>query len=183
MILEAFKRRSRTAPGAAEAIYARIVAQARSPELYRDLGVPDTVMGRFEMIVLHTFLYLHRLKAADAAARARGQAVFDAMFADLDASLREIGVGDLSVPKKIKAMAQSFYGRTDVYDRALDAGDEEALQRALARNVYGDEASRTSAVAGLAAYVKAAAAQLAVQPTPALVAEGPAFPSARETAR
>src|SRR3954464_9479373 len=95
---------------AAELAYCRIVEQARRPGFFTDCGVPDTVDGRFELICLHAFLYLHRLKREQQGASALGQRFFDTMFADFDRSLREMGTGDLSVGREIKRMAEAFYG-------------------------------------------------------------------------
>ena len=120
----------------ADRLYEEIVKQARQPIFYLEAAVPDTVDGRYEMISLHAFLLMRRLKGEGADARKLSQAVFDRMFADMDHSIREIGVGDLSVGKRIKAMAQVFYGRVIAYETALDGG-EESLATALARNHYG----------------------------------------------
>lgn len=118
----------------ASAVYASIVAQARQPVFYNELGVPDTPTGRFEMIVVHATLLFRRLKGSSGLEET-GQAVFDLFFADMDRSLRELGVGDLSVPKQIKRMGQAFYGHAAAYSKALDAGDEDALCDAVAGNV------------------------------------------------
>ncbi|MBL4666293.1 MAG: hypothetical protein JKY04_02860 [Sneathiella sp.] len=120
----------------ADALYTEIVRQARQPVFYLKASVPDTVDGRFEMISLHAFLVMRRLKNEDAEAEKLQQAVFDRMFTDMDHSIREIGVGDLSVGKRIKAMAEVFYGRIIAYETALDGGDE-SLETALERNHYG----------------------------------------------
>jgi cytochrome b pre-mRNA-processing protein 3 len=174
MIFGRFGRR--TDDETPRAIYEKIVAGARRPEFYVDHGVPDTVEGRYEMIVLHLFLYLHRLRREDAAARGLGQRVFDTMFMDMDRSLREMGVGDLTVPKKIKKMAQAFYGRTAAFDAALEAGDGAELRVAIARNVYGEGNGTEPRAATLSAYVERAAAALAAQPLAVLTSEGPVFP-------
>src|ERR1700752_3618558 len=102
-----------TAPvqAAAELAYARVVEQARQPGFFTDCGVPDTIDGRFELICLHAFLYLHRLKREGKRGAPLGQRFFDTMFADFDRSLREMGTGDLSVGREVKRMAQGFYGR------------------------------------------------------------------------
>jgi cytochrome b pre-mRNA-processing protein 3 len=151
---------------AAQDLYAAIVAQARQPAFYSGLGVPDTVDGRFEMIALHAFLVLHRLKGTDAGAEL-GQAVFDAMFADMDRNLREMGVGDLSVGPRVKSMAEGFYGRVAAYDAGLQQADDGTLLEALRRNVYGTLKDASSApgtaVQTLARYVRACAASLAAQ--------------------
>ncbi len=126
------------------------VAQARRPEFYTGLGVADTLDGRFDMIVVHLILVLRRLKAH----RDLAQAIFDGFFADMDQSLREMGVGDLTVPKKIKAMTQAFYGRVEAYSPAVDAGDADALALAVERNVFRTEAEAPSEAARqIAAYM------------------------------
>lgn len=142
-------------------LYGAIVAQAREPAFYVNHGVPDTVSGRFEMMALHVFLLLHRLKEETAERRELGQSVFDLFFLDLDRGLRELGVGDTSVPKKIKAMASSFYGRVLAYEKGLGSAEPQELAEALARNALG----RTDLDAtGLAAYTRTAVASLGAQP-------------------
>lgn len=130
-------------------LYAEIVNQARSPKLYRSYGVPDTLDGRFELIVLHAFLLLNRLKD-EGSVKQLTQELFDVMFADLDQSLREMGVGDLSVGKRIKDMAQSFYGHMAAYEEALA---KDTLAEALARNLYGTVAVAPDLVDGMRDYV------------------------------
>ncbi len=134
-----FSRRPQ-ADAVADALYALAVARARAPVFYRDLGVPDTLEGRFEMISLHVYMLLRRLKQGADGSRAGGgaigQALFDLMFADMDRNLREMGAGDLGVGRRVKAMAQAFYGRIQAYDDGLAAG-AEILAQAVARNVYG----------------------------------------------
>ncbi len=156
------------------ALYGAIVAQARHPALYAGIGVPDTLDGRFDMIVLHAVLVFRRLRGEPPAVAERSQALFDLFMADMDRSLRELGVGDLSVPKRIKKMAEAFYGRLDVYVGALDAGDAARLTDALARNVFPDGAPPT--VGRLAAYVVAAAAALAETATADVIEGRIAFP-------
>ena len=144
------------ANAAGERLYAAAAEQARAEPFYAAMGAPDTVEGRFEMTALHVWLVLRRLKG-DEAARRVGQRLFDAMFSSFDAALRELGVGDLVVGKKIRKLAENFYGRAAAYDAAL-AGDDEALAAALARNVYGD--ANPAKAATLAAYVRRAAEKL-----------------------
>ncbi|MGY2050932.1 ubiquinol-cytochrome C chaperone family protein [Methylobacterium sp. JK268] len=159
---------------AIEALHIRINAAARVPALYLDLGVPDTVEGRFEILCLHVILTLRGLRGLPAPAADIAQDLVDSVFAQLDASLRELGVGDLGVAKRMKKLAQAFYGRAQAYDDALDARDEAALAASLARNVLGGaspEAGRP-----LAAYVTAAAAALAGQDLDGLMAQGPVLP-------
>jgi cytochrome b pre-mRNA-processing protein 3 len=154
MIFRLF-RRDPHAPTIA-ALYGVIVAQARKPAFYLGFGAPDTAEGRFDMIVLHLALLCRRLGGADAAARSLSQGVFDMFCADMDRNLREMGVGDLSVPKKMQKLGEAFYGRLGVYDRALASGDADELAAALAKNVLG-EAAPSSRARRLAAYVRAAA--------------------------
>lgn len=159
------------AAAAAQALYAQVVEQARLPGFYRDLGVPDTLDGRFDMIVLHAFLVLHRLKAEGQAQGPVGQALFDLMFADMDASLRELGVGDLSVGKKVKQMATGFYGRVAAYEEGLaapGASGDDALAAALRRNLYGTTTAAPGHVAAMAGYVRRQASALAGQSAVAL---------------
>lgn len=157
------------------AIYAAIVAQARQPVFYAELGVPDTLEGRYDMLMLHAFLYMHRLKDEAEEVKDVAQEVFDFMFSDMDRSLREMGVGDLSVPKKIKKMAQAFYGRATAYDAAL-AKPGPDLVAAVGRNVFAGEASAASDAAAIADYMREAAKTLAGQDTASLTLTGPVFP-------
>ncbi|MEL6364580.1 MAG: ubiquinol-cytochrome C chaperone family protein [Pseudomonadota bacterium] len=169
-----FKRKPDPDVEAAERIYDRIVEQARRPWFYAEAGVPDTVEGRFDMIVLHAFAFFRRLRAEGADAQPAAQRVFDAMFRDLDAALREIGVGDLSVGKKIRGLAEAFYGRSKAYDAALDGDDTAALRDAIAKNVFKNETALGAAA--IAAYVQAMDAALAKQSSEVLTTEGPVFP-------
>jgi len=156
--LSLFSRRDRSRQGAW--IYNALVDQARRPQFYELLEVPDTIDGRFDLIALHAGLYLPRLKSVRADGKPLAQAAFDQMFANLEQSLRELGNGDMSVPKKMRDMIQGFYGRAAAYDVALKGGDVAALREALHRNVYrGGEVSPTKLDA-LATYVRAAAEAL-----------------------
>lgn len=141
-------------------LYGAIVAQARQPIFYLEYAVPDDVNGRFEMIVLHAYMLFHRLRDESEEGRALGQQVFDHFFLDMDHSLRERGIGDLSVPKKIKKMAQAFYGRVDAYDKARDEGTE-ALAHALSRNFFPENEEIKSEADTLARYVETCAEHLA----------------------
>lgn len=165
------------AVAAGEALYAAAVEQARAEPLYADFGVPDTVEGRFEMVTLHVYLILRRLKGGAPGAREAGQKLFDAMFQDMDRSLRELGVGDLSVARKIRALAENFYGRVAVFEDALrDDAPPEMLDAALGRNVYEDETSEEAL--RLARYVRAAADAVAAQPLNHLIGGAVRFPAA-----
>jgi cytochrome b pre-mRNA-processing protein 3 len=160
-------KRSDEAP--VERLYQAIVAQARAPAFYARLGVPDTLDGRFDMIALHVFLALRRLKSEGEAGRGLAQALCDRFFADLDRSLREMGAGDLGVGRRVKAMAQAFYGRVAAYEAAL-SGDEAALVEALERNLFGTVTPGSEPISAMAHYVRREAAALAAQSYGALAA-------------
>jgi cytochrome b pre-mRNA-processing protein 3 len=153
---------------------------------FTEFGVPDTVDGRFELICLHAFLYLHRLKSERPRSEAVSQAFFDAMFTDMDRGLREMGTGDLSVGRHVKRMAQGFYGRIRAYQDGLEGGDT-VLAGALARNLFGTVRESPERIAAVAAYMRSAAELLARQPAAELAAGNPHFPSpglaAPDTAR
>lgn len=159
----------------ARELYAAIVAKARQPFFYAELQVPDTAEGRFEMIALHAFLVIDRLSRGGAKARDLSQRLFDTMFADMDRSLREMGVGDLSVGAKVRRMAEAFYGRARAYRGALEQKQFAALDRALSRNIYG-EGEALPASAWLARYVTASARSLENQSDSDLLAGRVHFP-------
>ncbi|MEX1034889.1 MAG: ubiquinol-cytochrome C chaperone family protein [Sneathiella sp.] len=174
MVFAKFFRRN-PQEAAAEALYAEIVRQSRLPVFYERAAVPDTVDGRFEMILLHAFLVMRHLKGRGDAAQRLSQRLFDQMFADMDQSLREIGIGDLSIGKHIKKMAKAFYGRVAAYEAALDGG-AESLETALERDHYGSlEEVPAEAVRLLADYVRAADARLADAGLDPLLAGGVDF--------
>ncbi|HEY4405449.1 MAG TPA: ubiquinol-cytochrome C chaperone family protein [Xanthobacteraceae bacterium] len=153
-----------------------IVAQARAAPFYRNYGVPDTVNGRFEMVVLHTVLVLRRLESEPVAVRALGQALFDRFCGDMDGSLRELGIGDLAVPAKMRKIGEAFYGRQSAYSAALDDPDPAALIGALARNVFGAPTGTELGAIRLARYVRAVAGRLAEQDGQALSRAELTFP-------
>lgn len=156
-----------------EALYGAIVAQARCPAFYADYGVPDTVEARFDMLVLHVALLFRRMRDAGSS-RALGQGVFDRFCKDMEDNLREMGVGDLSVPKSMRRIGEAFYGRAAAYDEALASPSEEALVAALSRNVFaGASVARPQR---LATYVRTAVAELARQPDPAFAAGQVSWP-------
>lgn len=167
-------RRDNTRSRAIEALHVRINAGARVPALYLDLGVPDTVEGRFEALCLHVVLVLRALRRLPAPAADVAQDLVNSVFEQLDSSLRELGVGDMGVSKRMKKLAQAFYGRAAAYDAALDAGDVDGLSVTLARNVLAREDAGSAR--GLAAYVAAADAGLAGTDLDALLATGPLLP-------
>ena len=119
----------------ASVLYQAIVRQSREVQFYIKCGVPDTPTGRFELISLHTFIVMKRLKVLGGEAEQLSQALFDYMFADIDINLREMGVGDIGVGKKIKSLAAAYYGRIRAYETALKDG-EVAIKESLTRNLY-----------------------------------------------
>lgn len=157
-----------------ETLHRRINDAARAPGLYTHLAVPDTVEGRFEALCLHVILVLRRLNRLPAPAPDIAQDLVDSVFLHLDASLRELGVGDLGVSKRMKKLAAAFYGRAGAYDAALDVGDAAALRLALARNVLARD--EPEAAAGLAAYVAALAEGLEGVDLDRFLGAGPPFP-------
>ena len=134
MILRRF--RSNSQERSIRDLYGAIVAQARCVAFYRDYGVPDTVEGRFDLIVLHIVLLLARLDRDGSPARGIGQKLFDVFCSDLDANLREMGTGDLAVPKRMRTFGEAFYGRQSAYLGALAAPDDGELENALCRNIF-----------------------------------------------
>ena len=184
MILPLFRRPSRTI----DALYGAIVAQAREPAFYAELGVPDTVLGRFDMVLLHVVLVLRRLRASGAQGGAQSvvkeralaqgivQGLFDWFCRDMDHNLREMGICDQGVPRQMQRVGEAFYGRAQVYEAALGAGaGEGALARALARNVYLDTGDDCCA-ARLAHYVREVVQALDRQSLPALAGGAVRFP-------
>jgi cytochrome b pre-mRNA-processing protein 3 len=150
-------------------LYARVVAQARVPGLYTDLGAPDTVEGRFELYSLHTYLLLERLKGQGTQAAETAQALFDTYLSGLDNALRELGVGDTVVGKRMRKLGEAFYGRVHSYEAALAAlPDRGVLDALLSRTVYaGADEAKVPAMAG---YVVAQRDFLVGQPVEAIVA-------------
>ena len=134
-------------------LYSEIVRQARQPVFYNKLGVPDTYNGRFDLIALHAFIIMRRLKSIGKDGEILSQALFDCMFTDIDKNLREMGVGDLSVGKKIKKLAAAYYGRVKAYDDALLKTDE-FLEAAFKRNIYIDSWPSSNQLSTLVNYFR-----------------------------
>jgi len=161
--------RPRPAAAAGRALFSQAVSQARSPQLYDRLGAPDTVEGRFEVYSLHVVLLLERLQGQGAQAAETSQAVFDAYVKSLDDALREMGVGDLSVGKKMRKLGEAFYGRARSCLEALAAlPDRGPLEALLGRTVY--EGAAPERAPDLTAYVLAQRDALAAQPLDRLLA-------------
>jgi cytochrome b pre-mRNA-processing protein 3 len=152
-------------------LYERVATASRAPGLYLALAVPDTVEGRFEALCLHVVLVLRALRDRPPPADEVANGLAEALFRDLDAVLRESGVGDAKVPKRMKSLAEAFYGRAQAYDRAFGVGEPE-LAAALGRNVTGQAPAR-----GLARYAFAADGNLRSQDLQDLLTVGPRFPA------
>ncbi len=166
MIFPLFRREPR-GPDTISTLYGMIVAQARLPTFYRDYAVADTVNGRFDLIVLHLAMVLDRL-AREPTLQDLGQGIFDRFCQDMDHNLREMGVGDLKVPKEMRRLGEAFYGRSQAYQAAWAAKGDGGLVEALARNVYGG--SPAAPAARLAAYTREALRELDAQPSARLAA-------------
>jgi cytochrome b pre-mRNA-processing protein 3 len=152
MFQHIFGRKRQISEAVTEAAYAAIVAAARQPHLYAELMIPDTPLGRFESLSAHLVLFLRRTKDAAAPLPALAQEIVDMFITDMDHSLRELGIGDAGVPKRMKKLAKMFYGRAEFYGKALDEGDAAELTEALRRNVRPD-LSEWPEAAALAHYV------------------------------
>lgn len=133
-----FLKRRRANQDVFDAVYDSLSQASRAPVFYAVLGVPDTVEGRFDMLTLHAVLLLERLKQLPPPADDMAQDLVDDLFRRFDGALREMGVGDIAVPKRMKRIASHFMGRAKAYHDALANGDE-AMTAALARNVFADE--------------------------------------------
>jgi cytochrome b pre-mRNA-processing protein 3 len=146
-------------------LYTATVQAARDPVYFTDLGVPDTLDGRFDLVGLFVALLIRRLRALEAAGAEAGlaQAVFDAMFADMDFNLRELGVGDMSIGRRVRAMWEAFHGRALAYEGPLSCGDAAALEAALVRNVWRGDAAAAAHAGTLARVALAQDAHLAGQ--------------------
>jgi len=163
-----FRRRAQERQTVA-GLYAAVVEQARVPVFYADLGVPDTVDGRFDLLVMHIWMVMHRLDAEAESGRIK-QDLFDTMFGHLDLTVREMGAQDLGVGRRIKRMAEGFHGRGNAFRDAWLADDPALLREALARNVFGKATPRADAVTHLAAYVRTSMERLSATPSADLMA-------------
>ncbi len=172
MILSLMRRNRRD--DTISAVYGMIVAQARHPAFYRSYGVPDSVDGRLAMILLHLALLLRRLAGEPGVDRTFGQQIFDRFCRDMDDNLREMGVGDLGVPKQMRRIGEAFYGQVAAYDAALASAEPQALRDALAKNVLAAPASADAA--RLALYVGETARHLAGIDAGAMVRGNLSFP-------
>jgi cytochrome b pre-mRNA-processing protein 3 len=152
MFQHLFGRKRQISEAVTEAAYAAIVAAARQKHLYAGLMIPDTPLGRFESLSAHLVLFLRRTKDAAAPLPALAQEIVDMFITDMDHSLRELGIGDAGVPKRMKKLSKMFYGRAEFYGKALDKSDAAELTAALRRNIRPDNAEWPEA-ASLALYL------------------------------
>ncbi|MDO6963784.1 ubiquinol-cytochrome C chaperone family protein [Rhizobium alvei] len=163
MIFGLFRKNSRNQE-IVERQYAVLTAAAREPELYRSYAVPDTVIGRFEMLSTVLILYFRRTQSASDSSKALAQSIVEAFFEDIDHSMRELGISDHGVPKRMKKFASMFYGRGDSYGRALDSGDLVELEAALRRNFHPENADPALSMQKLAHYMLEIEANLKTVP-------------------
>ncbi len=159
-------------------LYQTAVRQSRRTIFYQDMGVPDTVDGRFDLLCLHVFLVIDRLGTAGREGRKLGQAVFDQMFLDMDRSVREMGIGDLSVPKHMRRMMKAFNGRSRAYSDVLKSG--KGLDKVLERNIYGGQGADPATLRAMEAYVRQCRVLLAAQPDQALLEGAAEFPKEQD---
>lgn len=176
MIFPLFRRNARQ--NTISTLYGTIVAQARLPCFYREYAVPDTINGRFELVVMHLALVLDRL-AEEPEVRDLGQSLFDHFCRDMDDNLRELGIGDLAVPKQMQRMGEAFYGRAQAYRKALGATDKEALSEAIKRNIY--DGGATGRTTRLAAYMREAVRDLEGQSASAFLSGKILLPNPKVT--
>ncbi|MDQ0393246.1 ubiquinol-cytochrome C chaperone family protein [Labrys monachus] len=158
-------------------LYDQILAQARDPSLYVAGRVPDTVEGRTDMMLLHLFLLMHRLNDETGDINAVARDLCDRFFAELDRAMREMGVSDLAVPKRMRKIADIYAGCASSYGKALGSPDDKELAEALMRNVHARREDRRKQAGLLADYVRRASAALAKRPAEELVNGAIPFPS------
>ncbi|WP_288426886.1 ubiquinol-cytochrome C chaperone family protein [uncultured Agrobacterium sp.] len=157
--------------------YNTLTAAARQPGFYLHMGVPDTVMGRFEMLAVVMILYFRRTKSSATSGQEIAQEIVDAFFQDLDHSMRELGIGDQGVPKRMKKFAGMFYGRLESYAAAIDGADEDALAAALRRNIYPQADETAPDMRALAKWMMVASEALSAQPEDAVATGSATLPS------
>ena len=162
-----FRRSPMSEP--AQQLYQTIVGHARRPEFYLKAAVPDSLDGRFDMIALHAFFVMYHLKRDQGEGRALSQELFDVMFAQIDQGLRQAGVGDLGISKRVKAMVCAYYGRVRAYERGV-AAEDAVLEDALRRNLYRAAEPAPETLALMVDYVRRQTRAVAAQPVANLLA-------------
>jgi cytochrome b pre-mRNA-processing protein 3 len=156
-------------------LHGKIVAAARRPALYAGFGAPDTFDGRFEIMILHAGLVMRAMSRSPGIGAELAQELADSVFRHCDIVLREMGISDIGVPKRIKRMAEAFYGRNKAYGEALDLDDPALLASALSRNVFGE--ANAAHAEPLARYVRRCAVALEATPIETFAAGDVAFPA------
>lgn len=156
-------------------LHSAIVEQSRLPAFYADMGVPDTMLGRYEMVCLHAYLVLTRLRRENRDCAQLAQTLHDLIFDDFDVALREAGLGDMGIGHRIKKLARNLHGRISVYERGLTSGDDD-MAAILRRNMYASSEPETAEVARMIGYIRAARSAIDETPTTALVGGAPSFP-------
>jgi len=159
MLQNLFRTRPRERLG--EPLYELAVRQARDPAFYTRMGVADRIDARFELYTLHVLLLVMRLRDEGEQGAEAAQALFDAYVSALDHALRELGVGDISVGKKMRKLGEAMYGRMSAYEPPLRSGDAAGLAEGLSRNVF--ESDLLTRGEALAAYALESRARLAAQ--------------------
>lgn len=159
---------------AAFKLYTAMVTQARKLEFYRDIGVADTMEGRFDLVLVHAFVLFRRLRGS-AEQKDLAQTIFDVMFADLDQNMREMGIGDVGILKRIRKMSESYHGRIVAYEEGVEQGDD-VLKAALDRNLFADASPTPAQLNAMTGYVHNALAHLATIPDLALQSGDVSFP-------
>jgi len=152
-----------------------IVAQSRIPAFYADMGVPDTMLGRYEMVCLHAYLVLTRLRRESEDCARLAQTLHDLIFDDFDVALREAGLGDMGIGHRIKKLARNLHGRISVYERGLAAGDGE-MADILQRNMYASVEPDADEVARMIGYIRTARAQIDGTAVSELLSGASSFP-------
>ncbi|HBF29801.1 ubiquinol-cytochrome C chaperone family protein [Rhizobium sp.] len=178
MIFDLFKARKNNRQ-IVDRQYARLTEAARMPQFYLALDVPDTVMGRFEMLSLVMILYFRRTAKSATSGQEVAQEIIDAFFQDIDHSIRELGIGDQSVPKRMKKLAGMFYGRLEAYSKALELKNREGLAAALKRNIHPEQIDAAD-MDGLALWALQAETELAGMTEDAVVTGSVTLPPPRE---
>lgn len=162
-------RAKKQAAEKASALYVKVVEQSRLPRFYIDHGVPDSVDGRFDMIIVHVMLLIRRLRGHGKDASDLSQEVLNLLFGDMDRNFREMGIGDMSIGKHVKKVAKAFYGRAEVIEEGLDKGAED-LASGLLETLYRSVENAEKNAADVAAYVIATDQHLAGQPLERILA-------------
>lgn len=177
-MLERFRNRRARREQALQ-LHEAIVEQSRMPGFYAQLGVPDTMLGRYEMVCLHAYLVLTRLNRESEEGHRVAQRLHDLIFDDFDVALREAGLGDMGVGKRIKKLARNLHGRISVYEAGLAAGDEE-MATILRRNMYASADPDADQVNGMIEYIRAAKREIDNCSGEVMFAGAPTFPGALE---